>query len=62
MTKKKIEEAYKKSYLKHASGVQFDIFDLSKIRSAYETVLKSTGSVELAEQNLMMAVAKFRKN
>jgi hypothetical protein len=59
LTKKQVENLIDSIFYKHSSGIQFDIFDLSKISKeltkAYEAGLN-------LDETMINLVAKYRMN
>lgn len=58
---KKLDALITRLYNKHGSGVQVDIFDLSKISKA-GTDAYATGGEEAADKAIAAAIKKYRKN
>jgi hypothetical protein len=56
---KRIESESEAAFKKHGSGIEFDIFDLSKISKAGEDAGKAGEDIEAA---VIAAIEKYRQN
>lgn len=59
MSAKKIEDIVNKLYRRHAHGMEFNIFDLSKVLSAPRELLRAGFNETHAEQALIDAINQY---
>jgi hypothetical protein len=62
MRLKQAERIAEQIFYKIANGVQFNIFDLSKVSKPAESVLLAGGTVEAATEAMQAAVQIYRLN